>query len=48
MIDAGEFDIQNFMRTEGIPYLLARERARRRARADSDMQTAVIRTPTMR
>jgi hypothetical protein len=40
MIDAGEFDIQNFMRTEGIPYLFAKEKARRRARADGAMQTA--------
>jgi hypothetical protein len=43
MIDAGEFDIQNFMRTEGISFWLAKEKARRRARADSDMQTAVVR-----
>lgn len=36
------FDIQHFMRTEGIPFLLNRAKARRAAmRADAEPQTVV-------
>jgi hypothetical protein len=40
----GESEIQRFMRTEGIPHLLARAKARRAlklARADADVRTVV-------